>query len=78
MTGCSSANAAAIVTGRPVITRPSSTMSAGADQLVQRGQRRDRGDRDQVAAAEPADLAFHTAFLVRAVLARDAEEQSYP
>src|SRR5690349_3907833 len=30
MASCSSANAAAIVTGRPVITRPSSTMPAAA------------------------------------------------
>ncbi len=30
MASCSAANAAAIVTGRPVMTRPSSTMSAAA------------------------------------------------
>ena len=51
---------------------------AGGDQLVQRGQRRDGGDGDQVAAAEPADLAFHPALLVRAFLARGAEERVVP
>jgi hypothetical protein len=32
------------------------------DQLVQRRQRRDTRNRNQVAAAEPADLALDTAF----------------
>ena len=45
------------------------------DQPVQRGQRPDAGDRHQVTAAEPADLPFHPALLVRALFTRDAEER---
>jgi hypothetical protein len=44
------------------------------DQLVQRRQRRHVRHGHQVTAAEPADLAFDAAFLVRSGLAGDAEE----
>ena len=78
MAGCSSANAAAIG-DRPAGDHPAVIDDvACGDQLVQRRQRRDRGDGDQVAAAEPADLAFDPALLVRAFLARRAEERVVP
>ena len=46
----------------------------GRDETVQLRQRGDLGHRDQVAAAEPADLSFHPAFLMSALLARTAKE----
>jgi hypothetical protein len=39
----------------------------GIDQGVELGQRVDLGDRDEVIAAEPADLTFDAAFLVGAL-----------
>jgi hypothetical protein len=48
---------------------------AGGDQRVQLGQRGDGRDRDEVPAAEAADLALDPAFLVRSVLAGAAEER---
>jgi hypothetical protein len=47
----------------------------GRDVPVQLGQRGHGRNRDQVPAAEPADLTLHAAFLMRAVLAGAAEER---
>lgn len=44
------------------------------EQLVQLAQRPDTGHRDQVAATEPPDLAFHPTLLMSPFLARQAEE----
>ena len=49
---------------------------AGGDQLVQLRQRGDLRDRDEVAAAEPADLALDAALLVRARRCRGGRRTS--
>ncbi|WP_248580894.1 hypothetical protein [Nocardioides sp. InS609-2] len=51
---------------------------AGCDQSGEFDQRRDLRWRDQMAAAEPADLAFHTTLLVCALFAGNAEERVEP
>jgi hypothetical protein len=48
------------------------------DQFVDLGQTRDVGDRDQMPAAEPADLALHPALLMGAFDAGLAEERIEP
>ena len=50
------------------------SLVAGGHQVVQRGQRTDPWDRDHVAAAEPADLSFDPALLMRSFDAGQAEE----
>ena len=48
--------------------------SAGLEEQVELNHRRHPWDRDQMTAAEPADLALHTALLVAALDARLADE----
>src|SRR5215472_14364344 len=48
------------------------------DQLVELCDRVDSWDRDEMTAAEPADLALHATFLVRALDPRDAKEAVEP
>jgi hypothetical protein len=66
------------VTGRPVITRPSSTMPAAVISWFSAASDTNTGDRDQVTAAEPADLSLGTAFLMRAGLAGMQNNESNP
>ena len=51
---------------------------SGGDELVELGETADVGDGDEVAATEPADLAFDTAFLMGAGDAGPAEERVEP
>ena len=50
----------------------------GGDQIIQLCQRGDRGDRDEMAPSEAADLALHAALLMRPVDARAAKERVKP
>jgi hypothetical protein len=51
---------------------------AGGNQIVELRERCDARHRDQMASAEPADLAFHTALLVGALNAGAAKEGVKP
>ena len=51
---------------------------AGGDELVELGETADVRHGDEMAAAEPADLAFHAAFLMGAGDAGPAEERVEP
>lgn len=62
--GCSAAKFSPMVRGRVPMRRASSARSQGIDHGVQLREAVDLGDRDQVVAAVPADLALHAALLV--------------
>ena len=60
------------------MNRRSSAAVAGGDQLVELGHRGDLSGRDEVAAAEPADLTLDAALLVGALDAGRQKNVSNP
>ena len=65
--------------GRPVADMPGVVGRVGLRQAgVQLGQRADLRDGDHPAAAEPPDLAFHTAFFMSSRLSRLTIERAEP
>ena len=70
--GRSRSSASPTVSARPAIRRAEVGEAAVLEQLVELRERRDLGDRHEMAAAEAADLALDAALLMRALRCPDA------